>query len=107
GTSVFSITNKGSKVTEFYVYAAGDRVMGEVENIAPGLSRELHVELPAGSYATACEPGKTDKGIRGGLAVSGSAAPLTADAALKDATDSYQRYVKSQTAALLEKTQEF
>ena len=34
--SSFTITNKGSKVTEFYVYAAGDRVMGEVENIAPG-----------------------------------------------------------------------
>jgi iron uptake system component EfeO len=54
GTSVFTITNGGNKVTEFYVYAPGDRVMGEVENIAPGLSRELHVELPAGSYETAC-----------------------------------------------------
>ncbi|MEV0714183.1 hypothetical protein AB0H87_05875, partial [Asanoa sp. NPDC050611] len=29
------VTNKGGKVTEFYVYAAGDRVMGEVENITP------------------------------------------------------------------------
>ena len=57
GTSVFTITNGGNKVTEFYVYAPGDRVMGEVENIAPGLSRELHVELPAGSYETACKPG--------------------------------------------------
>jgi iron uptake system component EfeO len=107
GTVQFKVTNKGTKVTEFYVYAAGDRVMGEVENIAPGLSRELHVELPAGTYETACKPGMIGKGIRGALAVSGSAAPLTADAALKDATDSYQRYVKSQTGALLEKTKEF
>jgi iron uptake system component EfeO len=89
------------------VYAQGDRVMGEVENIAPGLSRELHVELPAGTYETACKPGMVGKGIRGGLKVNGSAAPLTADAALAGATESYQRYVKSQTAALLEKTQEF
>ncbi|GAB3239609.1 hypothetical protein GCM10027452_44430 [Micromonospora halotolerans] len=48
GQVTFKVTNSGSKVNEFYVYAAGDRVMGEVENIAPGLSRELRVELPAG-----------------------------------------------------------
>jgi iron uptake system component EfeO len=107
GTVVFKVTNKGVKVTEFYVYAQGDRVMGEVENIAPGLSRDLHVELPAGTYETACKPGMVGKGIRGALTVNGSAAPLTADAALAAATESYQRYVKSQTAALLEKTQEF
>jgi iron uptake system component EfeO len=107
GTSVFSITNKGQKVTEFYVYAAGDRVMGEVENIIPGVSRDLHVELPAGTYETACKPGMIGKGIRGALTVSGSSAPLTEDAALADATESYARYVKSQTAALETKTTEF
>jgi iron uptake system component EfeO len=107
GTSVFTITNAGTKVTEFYVYAAGDRVLGEVENIAPGLSRELHVELAPGTYEAACKPGMTGKGIRAALTVSGSAAPLAADAALQDATDNYSRYVRSQTAALLAKTQEF
>ncbi|MET7961407.1 iron uptake system protein EfeO [Micromonospora zamorensis] len=107
GTATFKITNSGAKVTEFYVYAEGDRVLGEVENIAPGLSRELHVELPAGTYQTACKPGMSGKGIRGALKVSGSAQPLTADAALGDATDNYQRYIKSQTTALLDKTEEF
>ncbi|MFG1608658.1 iron uptake system protein EfeO [Actinoplanes sp. NPDC049265] len=107
GTSVFNVTNKGQKVTEFYVYAPGDRVMGEVENIAPGLSRELHVELPAGSYETACKPGMIGKGIRAAFTVSGSSAPLTDDAALAAATDSYARYVKSQTDALQTKTEEF
>jgi iron uptake system component EfeO len=107
GTSVFSITNSGNKVTEFYVYAPGDRVMGEVENIAPGLSRELHVELPAGTYETACKPGMIGKGIRAALTVSGSSAPLTDDAGLAAATASYSRYVKSQSDALLVKTEEF
>jgi iron uptake system component EfeO len=107
GTTVFTITNRGSKVTEFYVYAAGDRVMGEVENIGPGLSREFRVELPAGTYETACKPGMSGKGIRGAFTVSGSAVPLSADAKLAEATASYQRYVKSQTDALLVKTQEF
>ena len=72
----FTVSNKGTKVTEFYVYAAGDRVMGEVENIAPGLTRELIVELPAGTYETACKPGMIGKGIRGAFKVTGSAKPL-------------------------------
>lgn len=107
GTSVFQVTNNGSKVTEFYVYADGDRIMGEVENIAPGVRREVHVELTAGQYQTACKPGMTGKGIRGAFIVTGTAAALTDDAQLAAATASYQRYVKSQTDALLTKTQEF
>ncbi|MEU0153389.1 iron uptake system protein EfeO [Micromonospora fulviviridis] len=107
GQVTFKVTNSGSKVNEFYVYAAGDRVMGEVENIAPGLSRELRVELPAGTYETACKPGMSGRGIRGALKVSGTAATVAPDAALDQATASYQRYVQSQTAALLTKTEEF
>ena len=107
GTHVFTVTNSGAKVTEFYVYAAGDRVMGEVENITPGLSRQLRVELPAGTYQTACKPGMIGQGIRAALTVSGSAAALTDDAALSQATASYTRYVTSQTEALVQKTGEF
>ncbi|WP_144122667.1 iron uptake system protein EfeO [Catellatospora sichuanensis] len=107
GTVTFTVSNSGAKVTEFYLYAAGDRVMGEVENIAPGLTRELKVELTAGTYETACKPGMIGKGIRGAFKVTGSAAPLTADAKLAEATASYQRYIRSQTAALLPKTEEF
>ncbi|MBQ1055668.1 peptidase M75 family protein [Micromonospora sp. C32] len=107
GQVTFKVTNNGSKVNEFYVYAAGDRVMGEVENIAPGLSRELRVELSAGTYETACKPGMSGRGIRGALKVSGAAATVAPDAALTQATESYQRYVRSQTAALLTKTEEF
>jgi iron uptake system component EfeO len=107
GVTVFKVTNTGTKVTEFYVYAAGDRVMGEVENIGPGLSRELRIELAAGTYETACKPGMSGTGIRGTFTVTGSAAALNADAKLAEATASYQRYVRSQTDALLVKTQEF
>lgn len=107
GQVTFKVTNSGSKVNEFYVYAAGDRVMGEVENIAPGLSRELRVELRAGTYETACKPGMIGRGIRGALKVSGTAVTVAPDAALTEATASYQRYVRSQTGALLTKTEEF
>ncbi|WP_188190518.1 iron uptake system protein EfeO [Nonomuraea sp. SYSU D8015] len=107
GTTTFAITNGGSKVTEFYVYAPGDRVMAEVENIVPGLTRELIAELPAGAYETACKPGMVGKGIRNPLKVTGEHKKLTADAKLAEAVASYKRYVKSQTDTLLVKTQEF
>ncbi|MEU7912364.1 iron uptake system protein EfeO [Microbispora bryophytorum] len=107
GTSTFSITNNGSKVTEFYVYATGDRVMGEVENIVPGLTRDIVVELPAGVYETACKPGMTGKGIRGPLKVSGEHKPLTGDAKLAEAVAGYKRYIESQSGTLLDKTKEF
>ncbi|MET7337476.1 iron uptake system protein EfeO [Nonomuraea sp. NPDC005650] len=107
GTTTFTITNGGTKVTEFYVYAAGDRVMAEVENIVPGLTRELIAELPAGAYETVCKPGMVGKGIRNAFKVSGEHKALTEDAQLADAVASYKRYIKSQSDTLLVKTQEF
>ena len=108
GPQTFTITNEGNKVTEFYVYAEGDRIMGEVENVGPGLSRELVVDLPKGTYEGACKPGMVGDGIRQTLNVSGEAAtPLSDSAELTAAADIYARYVKSQSDALIVKTTEF
>jgi iron uptake system component EfeO len=107
GTHEFLVTNGGSTTTEFYVYAEGDRVMAEVENIAPGLSRKLLAELPAGTYEAVCKPGMAGEGIRQQLTVTGEAAQLSDDESLAQAGADYQRYVRSQTAALLEQTSAF
>jgi iron uptake system component EfeO len=107
GTHSFAVTNTGSKVTEFYVYAEGDRVMGEVENIAPGLTRELLVELPSGDYQAACKPGMIGNGVRHALTVTGETPQLSENQALAQAGADYQRYVQSQTGALLEQTTAF
>jgi iron uptake system component EfeO len=109
GTITFEVTNKGSRVTEFYLYAEGDRIMGEVENITPGLTRRLIVEVSeSGKYQTACKPGMQGKGIRGQFTVSGSAKKaVDTDEKLAQATKSYQRYVNSQVDALVDKTGEF
>jgi iron uptake system component EfeO len=107
GTHTFAVTNTGTQVTEFYVYAPGDRVMGEVENIGPSLTRELTVELPAGDYQTACKPGQVGKGIRAKLTVTGTHQELSSDDQLAAAVASYQRYVRSQSAALIERCTEF
>jgi iron uptake system component EfeO len=108
GPSTFKVTNKGSKVTEFYVYAEGDRIMGEVENVGPGLTRNLVVDLPKGTYEGACKPGMIGDGIRQTLTVSGEAATSLSDSEeLSAAAASYARYVKSQSDALIVKTTEF
>lgn len=75
GTVTFRITNEGTKVNEFYVYAAGDRVVGEVENLTPGITRELKAELTEpGTYETACKPGMAGNGIRDGFTVTAAGA---------------------------------
>ncbi|QGG42510.1 iron uptake system protein EfeO [Aeromicrobium yanjiei] len=108
GPSTFKVSNKGSKVTEFYVYADGDRIMGEVENIGPGLTRNLVVDLPKGTYEGACKPGMIGDGIRQTLTVTGGAAKKLSDSQeLQAAADSYARYVKSQSDTLIVKTTEF
>lgn len=109
GTVEFTITNSGNKVNEFYVYAEGDRIMGEVENVAPGLTRTFHVDLSEpGSYQTACKPGMVGDGIRAGFTVTGtSAAPKTGDQNLEAAVTDYQRYVASQSDAFLAETTRF
>jgi iron uptake system component EfeO len=107
GTHIFEVTNSGAKVTEFYVYTPDNRVVGEVENITPGLSRELRVELPAGTYQATCKPGMVGNGIRTALTVSGQGAALNQDAALAQATAGYTRYITDQAEALVQKTAEF
>jgi iron uptake system component EfeO len=109
GTLTFEVTNKGSRVTEFYLYAEGDRIMGEVENIAPGVTRRLVTEVAdGGKYQAACKPGMQGNGIRADFTVNGQAAKQAdTNAKLAEATKSYQTYVNSQVDPLQAKTTEF
>lgn len=76
GRHAFDIENVGSDVTEVYVYAKDgndfSKIMGERENIGPGTSQTLEVDLAAGDYQVACKPGMTGDGIRTALSVSGT-----------------------------------
>jgi iron uptake system component EfeO len=89
GTITFQVQNTGSKVTEFYVYGAGDRIVGEIENVTPGLSRELKVEIAEpGTFTGTSQPGSADQKV----------APAIAD---------YQAYVAAQSDELLAGTEAF
>ena len=112
GDLTFSVTNAGAQVTEFYLLGSdGLRIVGEVENIGPGLSRDLVLAAPAGSYFTACKPGMVGDGIRAPFAVSDSGedlAPTGDDKALVDqANTSYAAYVEDQTEQLVAGTDAF
>jgi iron uptake system component EfeO len=106
GPSTFVVTNNGTKVTEFYVYGEGERVMGEVENISPGLQRKLIVQLAEpGTYQTACKPGMVGDGIRSDFKVTGEAVKVDTEGKFKEASESYKRSVNSQTDALVAATE--
>ncbi|WP_082393256.1 iron uptake system protein EfeO [Nocardia arizonensis] len=108
GTVTFRITNNGTKVTEFYFYGGGDRVLGEIENIGPGLTRQLIVSVPdPGTYQTACKPGMVGDGIRHDFTVSGQARTRDESGKLAEAGAGYKRYLVSQVTALQETAKTF
>ena len=84
GEVTFTVTNKGKDTTEVYVYGKqGDgftKVVAEVENVAPGLTREMKATLAGGAYEIACKPGQTGTGIRTAITVSGGSAVATGEA---------------------------
>jgi len=71
GELTFRIMNKGKETTELYVFGAGDKVLSEVENVGPGTSRTLTVNLAAGDYQLGCKPGQKGNGIRTPITVVG------------------------------------
>ncbi|MDH2445338.1 imelysin family protein [Amnibacterium sp. CER49] len=108
GTTTFAVTNSGSTVTEFELLAAdGVTILGELENIGPGLTQRLSVRTTAGRYTTLCRPGMTGPGVgrtaftvRGGTTGESSAAATAA-------VSTYRAYVREQAAALLTATEGF
>jgi iron uptake system component EfeO len=112
GNLRFSVTNTGTKVNEFYLLAEdGLRIIGEVENIGPGLTRDLVLQAPPGSYSTACKPGMVGDGIRAEFTVSDSGEAMAPNedekALVEQANTLYAAYVRDQTDQLLVKTEEF
>ena len=111
GTLAFTVNNEGEDVTEFYLLADdGLRIVGEVENIAPGASRTLTVLAQPGEYFTLCKPGMLGEGVgRAAFSVSGDAVEIDGpDAELKQqAVDLYAAFVKDQVENLVPRVDEF
>lgn len=113
GSVAFTVTNSTDKVTEFYLLGAdGLRIVGEIENVTPGVKRSLTVQLQPGSYFTVCKPGMIGGGVgRAAFTVtdSGTSVELAGNlgSQTKAAAENYIAYVKDQVAQLVPANQAF
>ncbi|MET9403224.1 iron uptake system protein EfeO [Kitasatospora sp. NPDC002965] len=107
GHIVLDIANKGSKTTEVYVYAAGDKIVTERENIGPGTKATVNAEIKAGSYEIACKPGMVGDGIRQKITVTGEGSAAAVDPRLTAAVDAYRTYAQEQADATVPAVEAF
>ncbi len=112
GTLSFAVTNSGDEVTEFYLLADdGLRIVGEVENIGPGIERTLVVVVKPGDYFTVCKPGMVGAGVgQSAFTVTDSGLDLADGdlaAQVETANANYASYVKDQVENLVTGTEDF
>ena len=112
GNVAFKVKNSGDQVTEFYLYGEdGLRIVGEIENVGPGLTRDLVVRAEPGKYVAACKPGMKGKGIREDFTITDSGKSTTIkgvdQADIDAATTQYAAYVKDQSQELVDQTTAF
>ena len=107
GPTNFELRNAGAgAVTEAEVMQ-GDRILGEKENLTPGLSGTFSLRLTKGTYTVYCPNARTERST---LTVTAAATPApgnTAEAELTRAMRAYRSYVETESAALLPATRTF
>ncbi len=108
GAKNFEITSTGSgKVTEYEILD-GTRILGERENLTPGVDGKFSLNLPAGEYQSYCPNGTSSEyGKVIVTAAEGSTTTTGASKNLKQATAGYGDYVESQTDELVKRTAAF
>ncbi len=114
GPLTFKIVNQDATSASEVELVQGDRILGEKENLTPGLSASFSLEVAAGAYEIYCPGATTERSpltVTPAAAPSGAAASPAADAALaaalQAATIGYATYVRQEAATLVEATGEF
>ncbi|MDT3438701.1 MULTISPECIES: iron uptake system protein EfeO [unclassified Pseudofrankia] len=111
GTHTFKVSNTTGKAIELYFIGANGQAVGEVENVGPGTSRNLTVDLAEGDYTLRCRPtSTTGDGVTSKLTIAapGASAPGAAyDPRLYEAVGEYRVYVEGQTGQLVTATETF
>ncbi|MFH8747234.1 iron uptake system protein EfeO [Streptomyces rimosus] len=102
-----AVKNKGTKVTEVYVYAPGDRIVTERENIGPGTGADIVAEIAPGTYEIACKPGMKGSGIRQKVTATGKSTAPARDPKLDKAVAAYRTYVQEQADRTLPEARKF
>jgi iron uptake system component EfeO len=102
----FTVTNSGTaKVTEGEVQK-DSRILGEKENITPGLSGDFSLRLDPGQYTVYC-PGAAQDTAQLTVTGQGGASQAPVDASLATATAGYKQYVIDQVGQLVPSTKQF
>jgi iron uptake system component EfeO len=110
GSQTLSITNTGTTALDAYVVdVPGGAVYGELEAVAPGVTRSLPITLGQGTYAVRCQPEDGDPIVGpsvhiGGAGESGPAVMPVTYNDLYGPTRKYQDYVAGGVKALVAKT---
>ncbi|GAA4581542.1 EfeM/EfeO family lipoprotein [Planotetraspora phitsanulokensis] len=110
GLQTLTLTNTGTVAADAYVIdVPGGAVYGELEGLAPGVTRPLAIMLGQGTYAIRCQPEDGDPlvgpSVRiGGTGTSGPAAVPVTYNDLYGPTKQYQEYVAGGVKTLLAKT---
>ncbi len=107
GPVTISVSNGGSRfVTELELQDEHEIIIGERENILPGLSGSFSLDLQPGKYILNCPSGNV---TRGQLLVTGKPYKVhtTSEVALKTAVLQYRTYVEGQITELLAGTRRF
>lgn len=110
GPVTISVTNGGSPhVTELELRNTSGIVIGERENLLPGLSGSFSLDLQPGTYVIACPDGGSFTQGFGKLTVTGKPHPVRgpSEVLLKTAVLQYRTYVEGQATQLLEGTRRF
>jgi iron uptake system component EfeO len=106
GPVVFTVTNSGTaKVTEGEIQK-DSRILGEKENITPGLSGDFSLRLDPGTYTVYC-PGAAQDTAQLTVTGQGGQAPSPVEASLASATAGYKQYVIGEVGALVPATKQF
>ena len=107
GPTTFEVTNKGADaVTEMELMQNG-HIVGEVENLTPGLSGSFTVTLSPGTYQSVCPNGSS--AAKGQVVVTGDTSSTTAaaSASAASAVAEYREYVEGEAAKLVTDTTAF
>ncbi|MGI8678533.1 MAG: iron uptake system protein EfeO [Jatrophihabitans sp.] len=100
GPLTFKIANEDATAVTEVELLAGERILGEKENVPPGFKGEFSVTVPAGDYALYCPGANPEKRPLKVAGPSARAADVTVAGLLKQATTGYAKYVDGQVAAL-------
>ncbi len=107
GPTTFDVSNAGTgAVTEFEILE-GDTILGEVENIAPGIERSFSLTLKPGTFETYCPGGENERGTLTVTATDGTPVPSVSDPQRQAAVDAYRAFLAAQTAELVAATEAF